>query len=152
VAGVVVVVLEGARHDLGGDQVPGPAGPGRPVLEGGNGVRDGLAVGAAQLGGVGLRPGGRQQRERFGRGEDQVPTVAPAQARSRRQRPAPRRLPQEHVLEPGPIDHPGQPEGLGAVAQPKGVRRGTLPIGHTRRGRRVDDQHDLKCYKKHETL
>jgi hypothetical protein len=152
VAGVVVVVLEGARHDLGGDQVPGPAGPGGPVLEGGNGVRDGLAVGAAQLGCVALRPGCRQQRERFGRGEDQVPTVTPAQARSLRQRPASRRLAQEHVLEPGPIDPPVQPENLGALAQPKGVRGRTLPIGDTRRGRRVDDQHDLKYYKKHETL
>ncbi len=151
-AGVVVVVLEGARHDPGADQVPGPAGPGGPVLEGANGVRDRLAVGAAQLGRVALRPGGRQQRERFGRGEDQVPTVAPAQARSRRQRPAPGRLAQEHVLEPGPIDPPVQPESLGAVAQPKAVPGRTLPIGDTRRRGRVDDQHDLKYYKKHVTL
>ncbi len=130
-AGVVVHVLEGAGHDLTGDEVPAAAHPGGPLLKRRDGVGDGLAVGLAQRGPGGLGRGGHQQRERFWGGEDEVPAVAAAQAGPFGQRPAPGRPPPEHGLQPGGVDRPGQPEGGGALAQPGAVRGGPLPVGDT---------------------
>jgi hypothetical protein len=55
-AGVVVQVLEGPGHDLGGDEIAPPAYPSRPVPKSRNGVGDGLSVGVAESGRARLGP------------------------------------------------------------------------------------------------